>query len=322
MGGFVGSVRLEVLEELSPELVLVDPELAPKARLRLPEPGSFRATALPAAKVVPEVVPAAVAVAGDNGNRPRRKGRRLLLLLAAASLALNGVFIAHARSSVARPTLGPAVPHLGRVAATGALASAAGSRSQPGRIRRIRRALDHRRPVHAHPNRPRRQRVGSRVAAAKHAPRHVAAARGVEANATVQSVRWGAVPGATYYDLVMWRNGTRVLDLWPTSLHVVLPRDGRHRGAHRRLVAGRYLWFAYPGFGAKASRRYGPLAQGGVLVVNPKGGNERYTTHTCSLDPARHARAASGRGHRPQRQRQRCSAGSRSAAAVEHRRSL
>jgi hypothetical protein len=88
----------------------------------------------------------------------------------------------------------------------------------------------------------------------------------------VQTVRWKPVSGATFYNLVLWRDGKRVLDLWPTSPRAVLPRDWSYRGGHHRLRAGRYLWFVYPGFGAKASRQYGTLDGSGVVVVKKQRG--------------------------------------------------
>jgi hypothetical protein len=89
------------------------------------------------------------------------------------------------------------------------------------------------------------------------------------------TLRWNAVANATYYNVVLWRDGKRSVDLWPTSPRVVLPATPVNRGPQARLSPGRYLWFAYPGFGAKSSRRYGALAGSGVLVVQPKGGKWR-----------------------------------------------
>jgi hypothetical protein len=74
------------------------------------------------------------------------------------------------------------------------------------------------------------------------------------------TVTWSAVRGASYYDLVLWRDGRRVLDLWPRT-----PRQ-----ALATLVPGRYLWFAYPGFGSRAAGRFGPLAASGSLVVRTR----------------------------------------------------
>jgi hypothetical protein len=178
--------------EISPELVLVDPELAVVARRLLPDPGAFGRAAPPAeladdARLVP--------TKPRTGVSRRRRLRRPLVLLAAVSLIVAAVFIGYARSSVPRPSLAPPTTD------------------------------------------PRLRQAGPRSA---------------------QTIRWAQVRGATYYDLVLWRDGKRVLDLWPTSARVLL---------HDRLAPGRYRWFVYPGFGAKASQRYGSLAGSGMFVI-------------------------------------------------------
>lgn len=77
------------------------------------------------------------------------------------------------------------------------------------------------------------------------------------ATGSAPAVTWPAVRGAAYYDLVLWQDGRRVLDLWPRT-----PRQ-----ALARLTPGRYLWFAYPGFGPRAAGRFGPLAGSGTVVA-------------------------------------------------------
>jgi hypothetical protein len=89
----------------------------------------------------------------------------------------------------------------------------------------------------------------------------------------MQTVAWEPVRDATYYDLVLWRDGERVLDLWPASARAVVPRNWRRNDIQGLLLPGRYLWFVYPGFGAKASQQYGTLAGNGSFVVaTNKGG--------------------------------------------------
>jgi hypothetical protein len=68
---------------------------------------------------------------------------------------------------------------------------------------------------------------------------------------------WPEIQGADYYDLILWRDGHRMLDLWPR-----VPRQ-----ALGGVPAGRYLWFAYPGFGSPSSRRFGHLAGSGSVLV-------------------------------------------------------
>jgi hypothetical protein len=78
------------------------------------------------------------------------------------------------------------------------------------------------------------------------------------------------VAGASYYNLIIWRDGRRLLDLWPSSSHVLLPGTWSYQGKTRALSPGRYLWFAYPGFGARAEARYGDPVRSGILVVDRK----------------------------------------------------
>ena len=81
---------------------------------------------------------------------------------------------------------------------------------------------------------------------------------------------WKAVPGAAYYNLIVWRDGARVLDLWPARPRALLPTNWQYQGKSRKLAPGRYLWFAYPGFGPRAEARYGEPVQSGVLVIERK----------------------------------------------------
>jgi hypothetical protein len=91
--------------------------------------------------------------------------------------------------------------------------------------------------------------------------------RNFAADAPTHVVTWKSVSGATYYNLILWLDGKRVLDLWPASSRALVPKRVSYRGAHHRLQPGRYLWFVYPGYGSKASRKYGKLAWTGVLLV-------------------------------------------------------
>jgi len=87
------------------------------------------------------------------------------------------------------------------------------------------------------------------------------------------TISWQRVAGASYYNLVVWRGHRRILDLWPTSTRVILPGAWDYRGKRGSVSPGRYLWFAYPGFGAKTSAHYGTPVQNGVLIVNETKGS-------------------------------------------------
>jgi len=274
------------LHEISPELVLVDPELAALARLQLPEPGSFWAS---------NVSPPATARASAEAARPveettpairKRRARRPLLLLAAASLTLNVLFIGHAQRSVPRPSFVADASGAGATAgdllvgpvdpATAAAISAPLGTASPSRHARAAvKKAQRREATGAHAaavdSTPRRRLPHGVLS--RHATEQPATPGGARDNVTVRTVAWDPVPDATYYNLVLWRDGERVLDLWPTSSHAVVPNNWSRDGVEGRLLPGRYLWFVYPGFGAKASRQYGKLAGNGSFVVaTTKGG--------------------------------------------------
>ncbi len=70
---------------------------------------------------------------------------------------------------------------------------------------------------------------------------------------------WRPVRGATYYNVILWRNGKRALDLWPKATSVRVPED--------ELDPGSYQWFVYPSFGKGNDRRYGQVAARGTITL-------------------------------------------------------
>ena len=80
-------------------------------------------------------------------------------------------------------------------------------------------------------------------------------------------LHWRPSPKAGYYNLQLFRHGHKVLTAWPTKPHYTIPRTWRYHGRTRHLVLGQYRWYAWPGYGPRALRRYGGLvAQGRVRV--------------------------------------------------------
>jgi hypothetical protein len=72
------------------------------------------------------------------------------------------------------------------------------------------------------------------------------------------TLRWRAVPHATYYNVQLWLHGAKVLTRWPAGTSFHLPR----------LRPGRYTWLVWPGLGPRAKHRYGPLIGRSTFVVN------------------------------------------------------
>ena len=70
-------------------------------------------------------------------------------------------------------------------------------------------------------------------------------------------LRWRRIARAGYYNVQLFRHGKKLLSAWPRRPRLQLERRWRFAGAKRRLAAGDYRWFVWPGEGARADRRYG-----------------------------------------------------------------
>jgi hypothetical protein len=87
--------------------------------------------------------------------------------------------------------------------------------------------------------------------------------------ATVEATRkltWRARSGAKYYNFQLFRNGRKILSVWPDRAHYTLQRTWRFNGRTRKLTAGTYRWYVWPGYGARARHRYGRLLAHGELT--------------------------------------------------------
>jgi hypothetical protein len=214
-------------EPISPELVLVDPALAARARAVLREPWrprprmAQRVLPRPAIAGVPQL-PVAHVVHPPQfvvTARAYREPRRFLRLALVALLALLVVLFGPAEST------GPAHEVLGE--------------------ERVVRLHD-----------PGRQ--SSSAVAGPQTPRP-------RPWRTV--IRWARVRTATYYNFILVLEGRRVLDLHPTAPKVVLTRVAKSNGRRVTLAPGVYKWYVYPGFGLRTAVRYGPVAASGTITV-------------------------------------------------------
>ena len=72
-------------------------------------------------------------------------------------------------------------------------------------------------------------------------------------------LRWKAIKGARYYNVQLFRGKHKLLSSWPTKAHLQLRSSWTYRGHRHRLVAGRYRWYVWPGYGPRSRRHYGKL---------------------------------------------------------------
>jgi hypothetical protein len=91
---------------------------------------------------------------------------------------------------------------------------------------------------------------------AQPAPRLIAPRQEAHVSGGV-TLRWRAVPKASYYNVQLWRKGVKVLTTWPSVPVLHVPR----------LPAGRYVWHVWPGLGPRNRHRFGALIGSSSFVV-------------------------------------------------------
>jgi hypothetical protein len=82
-------------------------------------------------------------------------------------------------------------------------------------------------------------------------------------------LRWLATPGATYYNVQLWRDGKKILSVWPGRTSAALPGRWSYAGRRYTLRAGTYTWYVWPGFGSPTAARYGRLVGARTFEVLP-----------------------------------------------------
>jgi hypothetical protein len=102
------------------------------------------------------------------------------------------------------------------------------------------------------------------------AARPTAALRGPAPGARLDTppvLRWSPVAKATYYNVQLFRDGKKILTLWPTESTLRVPSSWSFGGTRVRLTPGVYRWYVWPGFGARSASRYGKLLGTRTFVV-------------------------------------------------------
>ena len=84
-------------------------------------------------------------------------------------------------------------------------------------------------------------------------------------------LRWKAVRGARYYNVQIFRGGHKILSAWPRRARMRVHASWLYRGRRRRLQAGHYTWYVWPGYGHLGARRYGGLLGKNQFVIVKQG---------------------------------------------------
>jgi hypothetical protein len=208
------------LDEISPELVLVDPELAKLARSRLPaQPAAPHTRPAPAVQVPP------VAAVPSARTRPRpvehRTSRRALVGVAAVTMLVLLLFDVRVE--------------VGDRPASSAISEPPETTVPPT-------------PAPTTPSRP--SPVKPKPAPAKGAP----GSRGKRAG-TARRFAWAPTPGASGYHVEFFRGATRVYAQETAAPTLEVPARWRYEGVERRFRPGTYRWYVWPVVGGERATR-------------------------------------------------------------------
>jgi hypothetical protein len=105
------------------------------------------------------------------------------------------------------------------------------------------------------------------------APRRVSrttALRAPQAGARVTSpplLVWRRAARASYYNVQLFRGSVKVLSSWPTRTRLQLRSRWTYLRRTRKLAAGVYRWYVWPGYGRPAANRYGRLLGQSTFTV-------------------------------------------------------
>jgi hypothetical protein len=80
-------------------------------------------------------------------------------------------------------------------------------------------------------------------------------------------LRWPASKRARYYNVQLYRNGRKILSVWPSRPRYHLKLRWTYKDTQRRLRPARYRWMVWPGLGTRARATYGKRIVNSTFVV-------------------------------------------------------
>jgi len=81
------------------------------------------------------------------------------------------------------------------------------------------------------------------------------------------SLAWQEKAGTTFYNLQLYRNGVKIMSVWPRRPGFVIPRSWRYGGKSYALVPGRYVWYVWPAKGTRAQPQFGRVLGRSSFIV-------------------------------------------------------
>jgi hypothetical protein len=234
--------KADELEVISPELVLVDPELASRVR-PIEWTGAWSAArtaeAMPTQSIAPRPIEVVVDLPRATGRTGSLQSLRSVVLAAAtagAGFAAGALLFGHngaTTDQAQEAARGQPIPSPARPA------------SRPKAT------------VHVAHQAPQTQRTPTRASAGSRAPAHTSPR-------PRSRVSWQQTRFATFYNVVFVRGRSRRLELWTRQTELSVDRS---------LGPGTYRWFVRPGYGNPRLRKlpgrtfYGPVVSRGTVII-------------------------------------------------------
>jgi hypothetical protein len=78
---------------------------------------------------------------------------------------------------------------------------------------------------------------------------------------------WPPVAKATFYKVEFFRHGARIFVAWPSETRLILPLRWTYHGRQFRLTRATYHWRVRPAFGSRSRPRYGIPSTRSTLVL-------------------------------------------------------
>jgi hypothetical protein len=79
---------------------------------------------------------------------------------------------------------------------------------------------------------------------------------------------WVPIPKASYYNVQLFRDGAKVLSIWPGSNHLALNGHWVFGGRTYALSPGVYRWYVWGGLGRRSARKYSPVLGSSTFRVS------------------------------------------------------
>lgn len=250
-------------EPLTPELVLVDPELARRAREQLPEREPERR---PPARVQasPSEAPvfgfiqptAATTRALDHPHHSPKRRLAVQILVVTILGVAAGFAIMHVESlkrffSESRET--SVVP--------------TGGGKSPANVSRGETEARQKGEPKPHTANTRRTSPSNRSAKRKTRPAIRPAAE------SARGFAWVAAPGAAYYLVQFYHGAKEIFRAHPSAPRLLLPARWSFKGDQYSLAPGRYRWSVRPGYGRRSQARYRqPIVRAKLVIQRSSGG--------------------------------------------------